>query len=298
MSDGRRGRGRAVALAVLAAAAAGAALVAADGARLARERRRELADGRRRPLRDLWRTVDGRATRARAATEGVAAGESGPDAPPLVLVHGFGVSSRYWQPAAERLAARHAVYVPDLPGHGRSAAPPRALTVPELAAALLAWMDAAGLARAVLVGHSMGCQIAVEAALRAPARVAGLVLVAPTVDPAARSLPRQLLRLLAAVPRERPALVPLVAADYLRMLPRALGELRAMLDHRIERRLPLLAVPTVVVHGADDPVAPPRWAREAAALAGAGRVEIPDAAHAAQFSDAPAFVAALDGLAR
>ncbi|UQA91182.1 alpha/beta fold hydrolase [Streptomyces halobius] len=46
----------------------------------------------------------------------------------------------------------------------------------------------------MLLGGSFGCQVAVVAAARHPDRIAGLVLVGPTVDPAARSFVRQLLR--------------------------------------------------------------------------------------------------------
>ena len=45
------------------------------------------------------------------------------DGPPVVLVHGYGVSSAYLLPLARALAGRCAVYVPDLPGHGRSEDP-------------------------------------------------------------------------------------------------------------------------------------------------------------------------------
>jgi pimeloyl-ACP methyl ester carboxylesterase len=95
------------------------------------------------------------------------------DAPPVVLVHGYGVSSSYLVPLAHALAPSHRVYVPDLPGHGRSPHAPAPLDVPALADALLAALTALDVQRAVLVGNSLGCAIAVEAAVRAPARVAG-----------------------------------------------------------------------------------------------------------------------------
>jgi pimeloyl-ACP methyl ester carboxylesterase len=110
----------------------------------------------------------------------------------VVLVHGYGVSSRYFVPLAARLAPTVRVYAPDLPGHGDSESADAPLSVPRLAAALDAWMDAWDLREAVLVGQSMGAQIATELAIRAPRRVAGLVLVAPTVDPHARSARQQI----------------------------------------------------------------------------------------------------------
>ncbi len=106
---------------------------------------------------------------------------------PLVLVHGLGVSGRYLLPALTELARSTRVYVPDLPGFGRSARPTRPLDVPELSDWLGAWMRAVGLSRAVLMGHSFGCQVVVDFALRHPELVERLVLAAPTVDPRARS---------------------------------------------------------------------------------------------------------------
>ncbi|HEY1404550.1 MAG TPA: alpha/beta fold hydrolase, partial [Pyrinomonadaceae bacterium] len=95
---------------------------------------------------------------------------------PVVLVHGLVVSSLYMLPTAERLATFFRVFAPDMPGFGKSDKPLRALDVPELADALVAWMDAAGLVQPVLVGNSLGCQVIANVAARNPHRVAGVVL--------------------------------------------------------------------------------------------------------------------------
>lgn len=213
-------------------------------------------------------------------------GSSGAGGTAVVLVHGLGVSSRYWRPLARRLAAGRPVYAPDLPGHGRSAAPRRALDVPGLSRALEDWMTATGLPRAVLVGNSMGCQVAAELAARAPERVAALVLAGPTVDPAARSAPAQLLRLLLSAPVEHPAIHPLVVLDYARAGPRRiLDELSHMLDHRIEELLPRVRAPALVLRGRLDRVVPGPWARTAAGLLPRGRlVEVTGGGHAVHFS--------------
>ena len=110
---------------------------------------------------------------------------------PIVLVHGLAVSSLYFVPLAKRLARSFTVLAPDLPGYGRSATPPRPLDVPELARALRAWLDLAGIESAIVLGNSLGCQIAVELALQSPLRVASLVLVGPTMDPGAPTIRRQ-----------------------------------------------------------------------------------------------------------
>jgi pimeloyl-ACP methyl ester carboxylesterase len=105
----------------------------------------------RAPLRPLRLVVDGVATYARVArvARTAAPGQAGATRTPhaVVCVHGFGVSGRYFVPLARRLGARGPVYVPDLPGHGRSGTPPAPLDVPGLAHALVRWMDVAGLRR-------------------------------------------------------------------------------------------------------------------------------------------------------
>jgi pimeloyl-ACP methyl ester carboxylesterase len=214
--------------------------------------------------------------------------------PPLVLVHGLLVSSRYFLPTAERLGAHYDVYVPDLPGWGRSGKPSRALTVPELADALVAWLDALGLERPVLVANSFGCQIVADLAARYPERVAGLVLLGPTVDPHARRLWKIGARWLLNVPLEPPGLDLVTLRDLLDMgVRRLIGTIRPMLNDRIERKLPSVTSPALVVRGGRDSTVPKRWATEATRLLPRGRlVEIPGAPHAINYN-APDAVAAL-----
>lgn len=165
------------------------------------------------------------------------------------MVHGWGVSGTYFVPAAERLAADFTVYVPDLPGHGRSATPALSLGVPGHAHALVRWMQSMSIDCAALIGQSMGCQIAIEAALRFPDRVDRLVLLGPTVDASARALGRLFWRLVRAGLRERAALIPTVVRDYVRMRERLVPEFRAMLADRPEEKLPRLALPAMVLRG-------------------------------------------------
>ena len=100
-----------------------------------------------------------------------------------MLVHGLGVSGTYMLPLAQSLASSFTVFVPDLPGCGRSQRPPEPFGISEFGAALGGWLDAAGLERPALVANSMGCQVVTELAARRPERVGPLVLVGPTVDP-------------------------------------------------------------------------------------------------------------------
>ncbi|KAB8044886.1 alpha/beta fold hydrolase [Janthinobacterium aquaticum] len=103
-----------------------------------------------------------------------------PAQPTIVFLHGAQNDHSVWA-LQSRYFAHHGwnVLAPDLPGHGRSGGP--ALdTVEALAAWLLALLDAAGVVRAMLAGHSMGSLIALEAACQAPERVTRLALLGST----------------------------------------------------------------------------------------------------------------------
>ncbi len=112
--------------------------------------------------------------------------EPDPPAPPghpaVVAVHGWGCSAYTFRRVLRPLAdAGLRAVAPDLRGHGWSSKPLQASAYgPEALAEWLAHvLDALAIDRAVLVGHSLGGQVALELALTAPARVVGLVLAAP-----------------------------------------------------------------------------------------------------------------------
>ena len=246
------------------------------------------------PIAHRWTTIDGRRVHAYAAGGVRGAGAR----PPVVLVHGWVISGRYMLPTLRRLAADFAVYAPDLPGHGRSDTPPRALDIAGYAEALVAWMDATGLARALLVGNSLGCQVVARVAASHPARVAGIVLVGPTVDAAARSASVQAWRLLRDAVRERPSLLFLELADMLRVGPRRMVAMaRATLADRIEDVLPRVRVPAVVVRGEHDTLVPRAWTAHVAALLGTTPVEIPGAPHGVNYSAPEALATIVRGFA-
>lgn len=93
----------------------------------------------------------------------------------LVLVHGWCCDSRYWDWQVLPLGQRYRVVTLDLAGHGQSGANRRAWTMPAFGADVAAVVRSLGLHRVVLVGHSMGGNVVVEAARLLGGRVIGVV---------------------------------------------------------------------------------------------------------------------------
>lgn len=93
-----------------------------------------------------------------------------------MLLHGWGLSAAVWEETAQTLAQNFRVTLVDLPGYGQSPLPGSAYTLEALADRVLA----AAPSQAIWVGWSLGGMVAMQAALRQPQRIVGLVLVAST----------------------------------------------------------------------------------------------------------------------
>jgi pimeloyl-ACP methyl ester carboxylesterase len=200
-------------------------------------------------LESQWTQIPGCRVHCRASLSG--------EGLPFVLIHGLVISSTYMIPLGERLATSHPVYALDLPGFGRSVNGARVLSIPELAESVLQWMSAAGIDRAHLVANSMGCQVAVHIAVRRPERVSSLVLIGPTIDPAAHSILIQFLRLVHDAVHEPPRLWWLWFRDFFRAgVYRALKTTQLMFRDYIEEQLPRILAPTLIVRGGHDPTLP------------------------------------------
>lgn len=226
---------------------------------------------------------------------------------PVVLVHGAGGRGAVWAPQLAALGDIARLLAPDLPGHGATAGPGHQ-AIGEYADWVLGFLDAAGLARPVVGGHSMGGAIAQTLALAHPDRVGGLVLVGtgarlrvlPRILEALREAPPEALGLLdslsygAATPPER-----VVEADRaLRETPPwvTLGDYLACDRFDVMNRIGAIRAPTLVVVGREDRLTPPKYAAYlAAAIPGARLVEVDGAGHFAQLEQPAAVNAALRG---
>ena len=229
-------------------------------------------------MESAWATVFGLRVHARVWRND--------SAPPIVLVHGVGVSSRYFVPVARELAKSFYVLAPDLPGHGRSERPRTVLDVPQLADALGSWLDAVRLPRATFLGNSMGCQVLIDLAARRPETVDRAILAGPTPDPDARTLPRQFARLVLGAFTEPLSLDALVVYEYLRTGPiRSAREGKASLADRPEDKVADVAAPTLVVRGERDTLVSREWAESLATRLPNGTfAEIRGAGHAVNYN--------------
>ncbi len=236
-----------------------------------------------------------------------------PDAPALILLHGFGSSLQTWDGWAGRLSTTCRVIRFDLPGFGLTGADPtgdysdrRGVQV------LAALMDRLGIRRAGLVGNSLGGKLAWQFALQHPDRVDRLVLISPdgfaspgfeygrkprlpfTVRLLPFILPRPLLRMSLAPAYGDPGRLDPATVTRYRELMRAPGVRRAMVARMaqvmLEDPVPLLRrirTPTLLLWGERDAMIPPSNAADyARAIPGSRLVMLPGLGHV-PFEEAP-----------
>jgi pimeloyl-ACP methyl ester carboxylesterase len=239
---------------------------------------------------------------------GYAAGDRG-DRPPVVLLHGFPTSSHLWADVVPLLAERERVYVLDLLGFGRSDCPgDRPLSVRAHAERVVALLDLLRVERASVVGHELGAAVALQLALRWPARVAHLgvasaaafdcwpvreLKLARAMLPLTRHLPPNwLLSLLRGdlargyADPERGArsigmyLRPFAGADGRAALTAHLAALDAAEVEALTARAREVVAPSAVIWGERDPfLAADVGRRLHAALPGSTLHVVPDARH-------------------
>jgi pimeloyl-ACP methyl ester carboxylesterase len=243
-----------------------------------------------------------------------------PALPCVVFIHGALHDHSVWTLLA-RWCAHHGfgVLAVNQPGHGRSEGPPLP-SVEALADWLLALMSAAGVRRAALVGHSMGSLIALEAATRAPERIARLVLlgsaypmrVSDALLNTAREAPLQAIDMVNALSISTPASKPSYPGPGMwvhgsnRALMRnqqALSREVNLFEHDFRlcdayvggaAAVAKIQCPTTLIVGERDQMTPPKATKELAAASKAKVLTVPTGHHL--MAEAPdAVLAALRG---
>jgi pimeloyl-ACP methyl ester carboxylesterase len=235
---------------------------------------------------------------------------------PVLLIHGLSNSIEHWLLNIDALAEEHTVYALDLIGHGRTDKPlTRSYGLPDLARFVIGFMDAVGIQRADLIGHSLGGGVALVIAETSPERVRRLVLVdslglaqdvgvvlrlvsVPGLGEALAQLvlagdfPKQLKRQRAAWPDADVVPEEMIRLRYeatrwesirrtyfkaLRASCTFRGVPQAVLEP-ILRGLPSLRLPVLVVSGEQDDLLSPRHARIVQDAVPDSRVEIVEGA--------------------
>jgi pimeloyl-ACP methyl ester carboxylesterase len=222
----------------------------------------------------------------------------------LLLIHGLGSNAKAWLRNIPAWAEDHRVIAVDLPGYGRSSKGYYEYSLPFYAKVLGEFLDGLGIEKAVWVGHSMGGQIALVAALETPERVSDLVLVSPAGletflegeghwlsnvltpefvrDTTVRNISVNLKSNFYDAPPEAEFMITdriqvRGAKDFERYCYAVSKNVGAMIDSPVRDRLGELTMPVLVLFGERDNLIPNRylhggWTAEVADI---GREEIP-----------------------
>ncbi|MBX0334390.1 alpha/beta hydrolase [Pontibacter sp. HSC-14F20] len=245
----------------------------------------------------------------------------------LIFIHGLGSYLPAWDKNVGELSQYYRCIAIDLPGYGKSDKTGITAGMVSYAADVLALLDALKIKQATLVGHSMGGQIAITAALKQPQRIKHLVLAAPagietfteqqkqlfkmTVTPESvqKTTPEQVVTNLKVNFHQMPADVQYMIDDRLKMSQSAefgayskavAGSVAAMVDEPVYEQLPQVQVPTLIIFGAQDALIPNRYLNpnqttQAVADTAHDRIPnsqlvmLPEAGHFLQYEQAGAF---------
>ena len=206
------------------------------------------------------------------------------DGPPVVLIHGLGLSRAIWAGLMPALAAEHRVLSYDFPGHGQSAPETRKMSLERYAEQVRGLMDAAGMESATVIGFSLGGMINRKLAMVAPERVRALAIlnspherspeaqarVEAQADQSAQGGPGATID--AALERwftegfreEHEDVVEAVRAQVLSCDPASYADARSVLAHGVKELIapePPLALPTLIATSENDSGSTPAMAR-------------------------------------
>lgn len=233
----------------------------------------------------------------------------------VTLAHPLGATAAIWDAQVAALAGRYRVLRYDARGHGRSDVPPPPYSLDQMADDLFALLDTLGIERTHFCGLSMGGCVAMQAALRAPARFQSLVLCDTTTRYAPHTAPMWADRIRTA---QTVGMGPMVeptmdiwfspafrdrgkaVVDQVRGMLRAtdprgyVGAIRAIADVDLTDAVAAIRCPALVVVGEDDPGTTPEMARAIhERIAGSELVILPGARHCSPVEAADAFNAAM-----
>ncbi len=255
-----------------------------------------MATSGKRAHRDGWEETRIELSRREVRVRGYPARyEVAGEGEPVVLVHGLSGSTRWWSRNVGALSEHYRVYLVNLPGFGvgRRAGPRFVLA--EATSWLLAWMEAVGLERAHLVGHSMGGYLSLRLAASRPEVVRRLVLVDPAGMPTGRTMLGHLVPLLQAARHGSPRFLPVLVRDALYAGPfTLLLAARDLLAEDVREDLRSVEAPTLLVWGEKDPLIPPSVGDlMQAEISGSSLLVIEGAGHNPMFDRPDEFDAAL-----
>ena len=204
-----------------------------------------------------------------------------PDVPTFALVHGLGVSSRFFVPLAHELAPYGRVLLFDLPGFHDLPKPRHRMAIVDFADVVKRALDDLEVDDPLLVGHSMGAQVVAEILAAYPSYSSAAMLVGPVVVSAERTLPQVVRRFLQGSLYEPPGNTWSALGSYARAGVRWIGDtMPKVIAYPIDRRLPGAKARLVLVSGEHDLVSPLAWREKLASdLPGARVMTIPGAAH-------------------
>lgn len=200
---------------------------------------------------------------------------------PVLFLHGWMGSWRYWLPTMEAVAEHFRTYSFDFWGFGDSDKDTESHTIEDYVQQVLAFLDGMGIARCRLVGHSMGGMVSLKTAIEHPERIvrvatAGAVIEGSSLAPLLKLTTNELITRLFVRPTVvsgiwRRLLVN-IRAGWSRWFQEVVDDsaksdqeavlrsVRSMRNKDLRPDLPRLKVPTLVIHGSDDDIVHPNQA--------------------------------------
>ena len=233
----------------------------------------------------------------------------------VVLIHGAGDSAAVWEKQTAHFAGNHRVLAVDLPGHGARTTESGLDSHGKNAAEICRIMDQHVVAKAVVVGHSMGGALALTMALEHPLRLQGLVLVATgarlKMRPEFIEQARQSAEAHGSTVPSHTHIIPVeqmvhpaISADVVQWLKDHTGQASAQATYAdflannsfdVMSRVGEIRTPTLVIGGSDDRMAPRKFAEFLAGAIPDARLEVLDpCGHYPQVEQEAAFNRALE----